>query len=128
MVLKKVEDEIRKLCSHVPDQIRVKEAELAKEDRRLTNFIEFIAEGRKSNALSKALEETEKRVNTLQAELNGLRNARDKLFEAPPIEWIEAKLENVKALLEKNFAQSSEALRQLLGTMTLNPSLSFHTP
>ena len=119
LVLKKVEDEIRKLCSHVPDQIRVKEAELTKEDRRLTNFIEFIAEGRKSNALSKALEETEKRVNTLQAELNGLRNARDRLFEAPPIEWIEAKLENVKALLEKNFAQSSEALRQLLGTMTL---------
>ena len=119
LVLKKVEDEIRKLCSHVPDQIRVKEAVLAKEDRRLTNFIEFIAEGRKSTALSKALEETEKRVNTLQAELNGLRNARDKLFEAPPIEWIEAKLENTKALLEKNFTKSSEALRQLLGPMTL---------
>lgn len=90
LVLKKVEDEIKILCSHVPEQIRTKETdELANEDRRLANFIEFIAEGRKSNALSKTLRKTERRVNTLETELNGLRNARD----TPPIEWIEAKLE-----------------------------------
>ena len=119
VVLKNVEEEIKKLCSHVPEQIQTKEIELANEDRRLVNFIEFIAEGRKSEALSKALEETEKRVNALQAELNGLRNARDRLFETPPIEWVEAKLENVKTLLQKNFAQSGEALRQFLGPITL---------
>ncbi len=117
--MKKVEDEIKKLCSNVPGKIRTKEAELAKEERRLTNFIEFIAEGRKSNALIKALEETERRVNSLQVELNGLHNTRDKIFKAPRIEWIEAKLENVKALLEKNLAQSSVALRELLGPVTL---------
>ena len=45
---------------------------------------------------------TDKRVNTLQAELTGLRNARDNHYEIPPIEWIEE-----KALIEKNYAQSS---------------------
>ena len=119
IVLEKVEFEIKKLCAHVPEQIRSKEAELANEDRRLMNFIEFIAEGRKSSALSKALEETEKRVNAIQTELNGLRNSRDRLFETPPIEWIEAKLEDAKALLQKNFVQSGEALRQFLGPITL---------
>ena len=54
-----------------------------------------------------------------QTEQNGLRNSRDRLFETPPIEWIEAKLENAKALLQKNFAQSGEALRQFLGPITL---------
>ena len=89
------------------------------EDRRLVNFIEFIADGRKSNALSKALEETENRVTELHTELNGLRNARDRLFETPPVEWIEEKLENAKSLLQRNYAQSSEALRKFLGPMTL---------
>ncbi len=119
LVLKKVETEIKKLCSHVPEQIRTKEIELVKEDRRLVNFIEFIAEGRKSNALSKALEETENRVNALQTELDSLRNASDRLFETPPIEWIEAKLESTRSLLQRNFAQSSEALRQFLGPISL---------
>ncbi len=32
---------------------------------------------------------------------------------------MEAKLENVKALLEKNLTQSTEALRQILGLVTL---------
>ena len=54
-----------------------------------------------------------------QTELNRLRNSQDRLFETPPIEWIEAKLENAKALLQKNFAQSGEALRQFLGPITL---------
>ena len=65
------------------------------------------------------MEETERRVNSQQAELNGLRNTRDKIFRTLPIEWIEAKLENIKALLEKNLAHLSEALRQLLGAVTL---------
>ena len=118
-ILKKMESEIKKLCAHVPEQIRSKETELANEDRRLMNFIEFIAEGRKSSALSKALEETERRVNALQTELNGLRNTKDRLFETPPIEWIEAKLEDTKSLLQKNIAQSGEALRKFLGPITL---------
>ena len=65
------------------------------------------------------MEETERRVNSQQAELNGLRNTRDKIFRTLPIEWIEAKLENIKALREKNLAHLSEALRQLLGPVTL---------
>lgn len=49
------------------------------------NIIEFIAEGRKNSALSKALEVTKRQVNSLQTELNGFRNSWDRLFEIPPI-------------------------------------------
>jgi hypothetical protein len=39
--------------------IRVKEAELGAEERRLENFLDFIGEGRGSQALAKALVESE---------------------------------------------------------------------
>ena len=114
-----MEEEIKKLCSHVPEQTQTKEIELANEDRRLDNFIDFFAKGRKSEALSKALEETEKRVNTLQAKSNGFRKARDRLFQTSPIEWIEAKLEIARDLQKGNFIQAGEALSEFLGPITL---------
>ena len=40
-------------------------------------------------------------------------------FQKPPIRWIEAKLENLKALLEKNLVKSNAVLRELLGPVTL---------
>ena len=54
----------------------------------------FIAIARESSAVNKALEKTEKRVNALQTEQNGLCKSRDRLFKTRPIEWIEAKLED----------------------------------
>ena len=58
-MLAKVEEEIGTLYSSIPETMRQKKVELHSEERRLANFIEFIAEGRGSRALNKALEETE---------------------------------------------------------------------
>jgi hypothetical protein len=75
-----------KLSAHVPETIRVKDAELGAEERRLGNFLDFIGEGRGSQALAKALVETERRVEALRKELDGLRRSREKAFQAPPRE------------------------------------------
>jgi hypothetical protein len=64
-VLRRVEEEIAKLRSDLPDTLKLKEAELTAEQRRLANFVEFIGEGRDSQALAKALVETERRVDQL---------------------------------------------------------------
>ena len=56
-VLRKVEDEVAKSYSDVPEIIQ-KECEQAAENRRLANFEEFIAEGRGNQTIGKALEET----------------------------------------------------------------------
>jgi hypothetical protein len=85
-VLEQVAAEVGKLAEHVPENIRVKEAELGSEERRLSNFLDFIGEGRGSQALAKALVETERRVEALQEELEGLRRSRTKMFQLPPIE------------------------------------------
>lgn len=61
-VLERVEDEITKLRADLPDALKLKEAELGAEQRRLANFLDFIGEGRGSQALAKALVETERRV------------------------------------------------------------------
>jgi hypothetical protein len=95
-VLEQVAAEVGKLAEHLPENIRVKEAELGSEERRLSNFLDFIGEGRGSQALAKALVETERRVEALREELEGLRRSRTKVFQLPPIEWIEERLSHAQ--------------------------------
>jgi hypothetical protein len=52
-VLQQVEREIAKLRSDLPEALKLKEAELTAEHRRLANFVDFICEGRGSQALAK---------------------------------------------------------------------------
>jgi len=59
---------------------------------RLANILDFNGEGRGSQALAKALVETERRVEALREEVDGLRRSRAKVFQAPPREWIEERL------------------------------------
>ncbi len=118
-ILTKIEKEIGILYSIIPESIRRKEIELNAEERRLSNFIEFIGEGRGSSALAKALENSEIKVNALQSELEGLQQTRDKVFQAPPIDWIEEKLTELSDVLEQNTAQSAEAIRQVLGPIRM---------
>ncbi len=120
-VLQRVEEEVGKLYGDVPETIRLKETELTAEERRLANFVDFVGEGRGSQALAKALAETERRVNALQEELGGLRRSREKVFQAPPVEWIEERLAGLREILERRAEQSGLVLRRLLGQIRLKP-------
>lgn len=46
-VLQRVEEEIAKLRSDLPDTLKLKEAELSAEQRRMANFVDFIGEGQR---------------------------------------------------------------------------------
>jgi site-specific DNA recombinase len=120
-VLKRVEEQIAKQRSDLPDALRLKEAELTAEQRRMANFVDFIGEGRGSQALAKALVETERRVEMLGAEVDGLQRSRDKIFRPPPIEWIKDRLGNLQEILEQRTARSAQTLRDLLGPIRLEP-------
>jgi site-specific DNA recombinase len=121
-VLKRVEHEVGKLYAHVPDAIRLKETELAAEERRLANFIDFIGEGRGSRTLAQALVATEHKIEDLTEELAGLRRSRDKVYQAPPIEWIQERLARVHEILERNTDRSGLLLREFLGDVHLEPT------
>jgi hypothetical protein len=71
-VLMRVEEEIAKMRSDLPETLKLKHAELTSEQRRLANFVDFIGEGRGSQALARALVEIERRVGQLADEVEAL--------------------------------------------------------
>jgi site-specific DNA recombinase len=119
-VLRRVEEEVAKLRSDLPDTLKLKEAELSAEQRRLAHFVDFIGEDRGSQALAKALAETERRVETLADEVNALRRSREKAFQAPLVEWIKDRLENMHEVLAHRTARSAQVLRHLLSPIRLD--------
>ncbi len=118
-VLERVEEEIAKLRSDLPDTLKLKEAELTAQRRRLANFVDFIGEGRGSQALAKALVETERRDDQLTDEVDALSRSREKIFRPPPVEWIKDRLNNVQQVLEQRTARSAQRLCNLLAPMRL---------
>jgi hypothetical protein len=110
-VLRRVEEEIVKLRLDLPETLKLKEAELSAEQRRLTNFIDFIGEGRGSQALGQALAETERRVKSLTHDVDSLRRSHQKVFRAPPIEWIAERIANVQEVLEHRTPSSAQTSR-----------------
>jgi site-specific DNA recombinase len=118
-VLGRVEEEIAKQRADLPDTLRLKEVELAAEERRLANFVEFIGEGRGSQALGKALVETERRVEALTEEVDSLNRSREKIFRPPPVEWISERLGDIQSVHEQRTARSAQMLRSLLGPIRL---------
>ena len=121
-VLQRVEEEVGKLYVYIPETLRLKEAELHAEERRLANFVDFIGEGRGSRTLAQALLDSERKVDALKEELQGLRRSRDKIFQAPPREWVEERLTQLKDLLGRNLDRSGLILRKFLGPLRLDPT------
>ncbi len=114
--------------AHIPESICLKETELTVEQRRLANFVDFIGEGRGSRTLAQALLETERKVEALREELEGLRRSREKVFQVPPIEWIQERLAKLKEILERNPDRSGLLLRKLLGPLRLEPTRGDNRP
>jgi site-specific DNA recombinase len=121
-ILQRVAAEVQTLYTHVPETIRLKEAELAAEQRRLANFVQFIGEGRGSRTLAQALVQTEQKVDALKEELTGLQRSREQVFQAPPIEWIQERVAKLHEILERSPDRSGVLLRNLLDTLRLIPT------
>ena len=85
----------------------------------MSNFVDFIGEGRGSQALAKALVDTERRVESLTAEVDGLRRSREKVFRTPPIEWISDRMGKLQDVLEQRTVRSAQALREVLGPIRM---------
>jgi site-specific DNA recombinase len=120
-VLKRVEEKVEEMHAEVPETIRLKEVELNAERRRVDNFVAYIAEGRSSDAVSKALEAVERRVEQLTTELSTLKASKDRIFKAPPPEWIEDRIGTIQEILERRVGKSALILRKLLGKIRLEP-------
>ena len=64
-VFVKLAQEVAAAATATPETIRLKEAEFDAEQRRVANFVEFVAEGRGSRALAEALTASDKEAGGL---------------------------------------------------------------
>ena len=65
-------------------------------------------------------------MEALKEELESLRRCRDKVFQVPPLEWIQERLTKLKDILERNSERSGLLLRKLLGPLRLEPTCAAH--
>jgi hypothetical protein len=121
-VLRRVEQEVARLTADVPETLRLKQAELAAEKRKIGNFIEFIGEGRGSRALAEALGAAEHRAEQLRGDIEVLEQSQANVFQKPHRVWIEERLCRVQQVLERNTVRSGLLLRKLLGPIRLEPT------
>ena len=75
----------------------------------------------KAQFLNQAPIDTEDKIDSLKNELHNLNSAYSEVIQAPPLEWIEKRLNYVQSLLEKNVAHSATILRKLLDPIELEP-------
>ncbi len=120
-VLERVEAEVKRLHAHLPEEIKIKRAALASEERRIANYIEFIGEGKGTRALGEALSTTEHKAVTLRAQLQAYEASANSLFKSPPIEWVAERLAALQPLLEGEPSRSALVLRRVLGPVRLVP-------
>src|SRR5262249_13908958 len=119
--IERAEAEIRRLLTGGDDDLQLKRAELEAEERRVTNFIEFIAKGRGSRALAEALRASERKVEALRCEIDQIERHRSIAFEPPPRPWIDERLVYIHELLERRTERSALLLRRFLAPMRLSP-------
>ena len=87
----------------------------------MDNFVSYIARGRSSEAVGRALEAAENRAKELAADLIALKASKEKIFKAPPIEWIAERVASIQEVLERRVEKSALTLRKLLGKIRLEP-------
>jgi DNA invertase Pin-like site-specific DNA recombinase len=119
--IERAEAEIRKLLVGDTNDLQLKRAELEAEERRVTNFIEFIAEGRGSRALAEALRASERKVEALRCEIEQIERHRSIAFEPPPRPWIDERLVRIHEVLERRTERSALLLRKFLAPIRLSP-------
>jgi hypothetical protein len=100
---------------------KLKRAALAEEERRITNFIEFIGEGKGTPALADALRAAEQKAKAQRLELQALEGTANDVFKAPPVEWVTERLGKVQEVLERETSRSALLLRRILGSIRLAP-------
>ncbi len=71
--------------------------------------------------MSEALKEAEIKGDNLNQGIKSLEFQKQNSFQSPPKEWIDHRLEKLHETLSKNTTSSALALKEVLGTIRLEP-------
>jgi hypothetical protein len=120
-VFEKVEGEVGKILATAPESVRMKQAELESIQRRIANFVDFVAQGRGSKALAEALVLAEQKADELTRELKTLDRAQQPDLRMPPLTWVAERVARLQEVLERRTERSALLLRKVLGRIRLEP-------
>ena len=120
-VYENVKKTIAQSLNEIPEEVKQKKSQYEKVQAELQNLLNFIKAGNFSKVVSEAITDAECRSEKLNGEIQGLDYQRTNTFKAPPKEWIEHRLENFRETLIKNTKASALALKDLLGTIEMEP-------
>ena len=123
-IYKNVEKLAAEGFNDTPELVKKKKAQYEKNQQEIQNYLNFIRVGNLSKAVSEALTDAEKRNEELKQEVESLEFQKENSFKAPPKEWINHRLENLRETLNKNTVSSSLALKELLAPINLEPVLT----
>ena len=120
-VYENLEKTIAKTMNEVPEELKQKRHQYEKIQGELQNLLNFIKKGNFSKVVSEAISDAEKRSEQVKSEVDALEFQNRHAFKAPPKEWIDFRLENFYDTLNKNTKASALALKDVLGTIHMEP-------
>jgi hypothetical protein len=120
-VYRRVEDVVAKEMNTLPDQVKKKETQLNQFKKEAENYLTFIRLGNVSKSVCDALAEAENRIAQLELEINSLQFQKKSSFKTPSQEWINHRMTNLPETLNKNSTASARALKNLLGSINMEP-------
>ena len=120
-VYKNLEKIVAKGLDDLPERMKKKKAQYEKVLLEMQNYLNYIKIGNFSKAVSEALKQAETKSECLGSEMKSLEFQKKNIFKSPPREWIEHRLERLRETLNKNTVSSALALKELLGTIRLEP-------
>ena len=122
-VYRNVEKAVAESLNEIPEQLKNKRAQYEKKQGEVRNYLNYIKVGNVSKAVSEALQMAEERTENLKAEIESMEVQKRSTFRPPPREWIRHRREKLGETLSANTTASGQALKELLGTVTLEPIL-----
>ncbi|MBI4845039.1 MAG: hypothetical protein HY810_00955 [Candidatus Omnitrophica bacterium] len=120
-IYKNLERIIAQNLDQNPELIKKKRAELEKLFSEIQNYLNFIKTGNTSKAVSTALQDAETKSEQLKQEVDSLEFQKKNTFQSPPEEWIKHRLENLHSTLSKDTSSAALALKNILGTIKMEP-------
>ena len=122
-VYKEIEKLIAKSLNGVPEELKKKRLQHERLESEIRHYLDYIKTGNFSKAVSDALKDAETKSDELKIDMGSLEFQKQGAFKAPPKEWINHRLDNLRETLNQNTTASALALKELLGDTYLEPVL-----
>ena len=117
-IMKHLVAKVAESQKEIPRLLADKRKELCVRERKLKNYVDFVAEGKGSKTIGDAIVQEERFIETLRQALRQLE-VRNVEVPLPSETWVEKRLSSLKSILERRTKESALLLREVIGKIIL---------